>query len=143
MNDVCVVGSTNLDLVATAAVLPGPGETVLGHDYAEHPGGKGLNQAVAAARAGASTVFVSAVGDDDAGTRLLGVMAADGIDTTHVAVRAGTPTGRALIGVSDASENFIIVVPHTGHLPLAAGRPFFVITSCAAIIRRLARHFTQ
>lgn len=111
MNDVCVVGSTNLDLVATAAVLPGPGETVLGHDYAEHPGGKGLNQAVAAARAGASTVFVSAVGDDDAGTRLLGVMAADGIDTTHVAVRAGTPTGRALIGVSDASENFIIVVP--------------------------------
>ena len=93
MNDVCVVGSTNLDLVATAAVLPGPGETVLGHDYAEHPGGKGLNQAVAAARAGASTVFVSAVGDDDAGTRLLGVMAADGIDTTHVAVRAGTSSG--------------------------------------------------
>ncbi|MFN8023485.1 MAG: ribokinase [Acidimicrobiales bacterium] len=111
MTDVCVVGSTNLDLVATAAVLPHPGETVLGHDYAEHPGGKGLNQAVAAARAGASTVFVSAVGDDDAGTRLVGVMVADGIDTTHVAVRSGTPTGRALIGVSDASENFIIVVP--------------------------------
>jgi ribokinase len=111
MTDVCVVGSTNLDLVATAAVLPGPGETVLGRDYAEHPGGKGLNQAVAAARSGASTVFVSAVGDDDAGTRLLGVMRSDGIDTTEVAVRAGTPTGRALIGVSDAGENSIIVVP--------------------------------
>lgn len=109
--DVCVVGSTNLDLVATAEVLPAPGETVLGRDYAEHPGGKGLNQAVAASRSGARTAFVSAVGDDDAGTRLLGVMHGDGIDTAHVAVRAGTPTGRALIGVSDAGENSIIVVP--------------------------------
>ncbi|HRE02701.1 MAG TPA: PfkB family carbohydrate kinase [Ilumatobacteraceae bacterium] len=51
MFDVCIVGSTNLDLVATAARLPGPGETVLGRDYAEHPGGKGLNQAVAAVAA--------------------------------------------------------------------------------------------
>lgn len=109
--DVCVVGSTNLDLVATAAVLPGPGETVLGHDYAEHPGGKGLNQAVAAARSGANTVFVSAIGDDDAGARLLGVMRAESIDTDHVATRVGLPTGRALIGVSDAGENSIIVVP--------------------------------
>lgn len=109
--DVCVIGSSNLDLVASAEVLPGPGETVLGHDYAEHPGGKGLNQAVASARAGARTVFVSAVGDDDAGARLLAVMTGDGIDVAHVAVRAATPTGRALIGVSDAGENSIIVVP--------------------------------
>ncbi len=50
--DVCVVGSSNLDLVATAEVLPRPGETVIGHDFTEHPGGKGLNQAVASARAG-------------------------------------------------------------------------------------------
>jgi ribokinase len=109
--DVCVVGSTNLDLVATTARLPGPGETVLGHGYAEHPGGKGLNQAVAAARAGARVAFVSAVGDDDAGRRLLGVMTDDGIDTTAVRTLIGTPTGRALIGVSDAGENSIIVVP--------------------------------
>lgn len=110
-HDVCVVGSSNLDIVATAAVLPGPGETVLGRDYAEHPGGKGLNQAVAAARAGARTVFVSAVGDDTAGAGLLEVMRGDGIDTSHVATRSGVPTGRALIGVGDNGENSIIVVP--------------------------------
>ena len=63
----CVVGSANLDLVATAPRLPGPGETVLGTSYAEHPGGKGLNQAVAAARSGARTAFVGAVGADAAG----------------------------------------------------------------------------
>ncbi len=110
-HDVCVIGSSNLDLVATAAVLPGPGETVMGRDYAEHPGGKGLNQAVAAARAGARTVFVSAVGDDAAGAGLLAVMRGDGIDTSPVATRSGAPTGRALIGVGDSGENSIIVVP--------------------------------
>ncbi len=109
--DVCVVGSSNLDLVATAASLPAPGETVLGHAYAEHPGGKGLNQAIASARSGARTAFVSAVGDDEAGVRLLDVMHTNGIDATRVAIRAGTPTGRALIGVSDSGENSIIVVP--------------------------------
>ena len=107
----CVVGSSNLDLVATAVALPMPGETVLGHGYAEHPGGKGLNQAVAAARGGARTTFVSAVGDDEAGRRLLQVMEADGIDTAAVVRATGVPTGRALIGVSDAGENSIIVVP--------------------------------
>lgn len=109
--DVCVVGSANLDLVATAAVLPGPGETVLGRDYAEHPGGKGLNQAVAAARSGARTCFVSAVGDDAAATALLEVMHDATIDTSHVAQRPGVATGRALIGVADSGENSIIVVP--------------------------------
>ncbi len=107
---VCVVGSTNLDLVATTARLPAPGETVMGRGYAEHAGGKGLNQAVAAARAGAATAFVSAVGDDGAGTGLLHLMRAEGIDTTCVRVLAGVPTGRALIGVADSGENSIIVV---------------------------------
>ena len=107
--DVCVVGSANLDLVATVDRLPGPGETVPGTSYAEYPGGKGLNQAVAAARAGASTSFVGAVGHDTAGDMLLGVMHDDGIDTAHVhAVSA--PSGRALIFVSTESENSIVVV---------------------------------
>ena len=109
--DVCVVGSANLDLVASARVLPAPGETVLGHHYAEHPGGKGLNQAVAAVRSGARTAFVAAVGDDSAAEVLLAVMHAAGIDTTHVAQRTGVATGRALIGVADGGENSIIVVP--------------------------------
>jgi ribokinase len=108
--DVCVVGSANLDLVAVTPRLPAPGETVLGTGYAEYAGGKGLNQAIAAARAGAQVVFVGAVGDDAAGAQLLDVMRADGIDTEHVA-RVPAPTGRALIGVTDAGENSIIVVP--------------------------------
>lgn len=107
--DVCVVGSANLDLVATVDRLPGPGETVPGNSYAEYPGGKGLNQAVAAARSGASTSFVGAVGHDTAGEMLLGVMHDDAIDTSHVhAVSA--PSGRALIFVSAESENSIVVV---------------------------------
>lgn len=107
--DVCVVGSANLDLVATVDRLPGPGETLPGSSYAEYPGGKGLNQAVAAARAGASVAFVGAVGSDSAADVLLQVMADDGIDATHVAT-AEVATGRALIGVSAAGENSIIVV---------------------------------
>jgi ribokinase len=108
--DVCVVGSANLDLVARAARLPGPGETVLGSDFAEHPGGKGLNQAVAAARSGATTAFVGAVGTDHAGDRLCAVAAGEGIDVAALAT-SPTPTGRALIGVDDHAENSIIVVP--------------------------------
>jgi ribokinase len=110
-NKVCVVGSSNLDLVATTSRLPNPGETVLGRDFHEHPGGKGLNQAVAAARAGAATSLLSAVGDDTAADVLLAVMDADGIDRAFVARRPGLPTGRALIGVADSGENSIIVVP--------------------------------
>lgn len=121
--DVCVVGSANLDLVATTDRLPGPGETVMGSDYAEHPGGKGLNQAVGAARAGARTAFVGAIGDDDAGRRLLDVMADDHIDSSRVAVLTGVPTGRALIGVSTEGENSIIVVPGANASATAAVVP--------------------
>ena len=67
MFDVTVLGSANLDLVAATDRLPSPGETVLGHAIDEFPGGKGLNQAVAAARVGARVAFVGAVGGDDAG----------------------------------------------------------------------------
>jgi len=108
--DVCVVGSANLDLVVTTARLPGPGETVSGTTYAEHAGGKGLNQAVAAARAGARCAFVAALGDDEAGDRLAGVLTTDGIDTALVQRIADTPTGRALITVDAGAENTIVVV---------------------------------
>jgi len=108
--DVCVVGSANLDLVATAAQLPGPGETVLGTTFAEHPGGKGLNQAVAAARAGARVAFVGAIGHDAAGATLRDLLDDEGIDTSGL-VGVDAPTGRALIGVAAGGENSIIVVP--------------------------------
>lgn len=107
--DVCVVGSVNLDLVATVDRLPRPGETVAGTTFAEYDGGKGLNQAVAAARAGARVSMVGMVGDDDAGRRLLATMRTESIDTSTVGV-SGLPTGRALIGVAADGENSIIVV---------------------------------
>lgn len=109
--DVVVVGSLNLDLVARTPRLPGPGETVQGTGYAELPGGKGLNQAVAAARAGARVAMVGALGDDAAGVALRDVARAEGIDDRHVLDVAGVPTGRALIAVDDAAENSIVVVP--------------------------------
>lgn len=109
MFDVCVVGSANLDLVATTARRPAPGETVLGRSYAEHPGGKGLNQAVAAARAGASVAFHGAIGDDAAGVALRAVLEDEAIDTAALTVAAAA-SGRAVITVDDDAENSIIVV---------------------------------
>lgn len=108
--DVCVVGSLNLDLVARVERLPGPGETVLGHDFSEHPGGKGANQAVAAARAGARTSIIGAVGNDAAGRTLASVVSVEGVDVTGL-MTVEAPTGRALIGVDDTGENSIMVVP--------------------------------
>lgn len=109
--DVVVVGSLNLDLVARTPRIPNPGETVQGTDYAELPGGKGLNQAVAAARAGAGVAMVGAVGDDAAGATLREVARRDGVDDRWITTVTGVPTGRALIAVDDAAENSIVVVP--------------------------------
>lgn len=109
--DVVVVGSANLDVVATASRLPGPGETVLGTGFAEHPGGKGLNQAVAAARTGRTIAMLGVVGDDDAGRLLCGVATRDGIDTAGLVVSETLPTGRAVIVVDERGENSIVVVP--------------------------------
>ncbi|NNE12765.1 MAG: ribokinase [Ilumatobacter sp.] len=118
--DVCVVGSANLDLVAGAPRHPSPGETVLGTSYAEHAGGKGLNQAVAAARSGATTAFVGAVGDDEAGERLAGVLLQESIDTALLG-RVDGPTGRAMIVVDDAGENSIVVISGANALVAAPG----------------------
>lgn len=109
--DVVVVGSANLDLVATTARLPHPGETVLGSDFSQHPGGKGLNQAVAAARCGATTSLIAAVGDDDAGALLRSVAEREGIDTSRLATVGDRPTGRAVITVDERAENSIVVIP--------------------------------
>ncbi|HEY6596429.1 MAG TPA: ribokinase [Asanoa sp.] len=106
---IAVVGSINLDIVVGVDRHPAPGETVLGDDRQELPGGKGANQAVAAARLGAEVAFVGRVGDDDAGRRLRNGLAAEGVDVTHVRVDADAPTGVALIAVDRAGENTIVV----------------------------------
>lgn len=109
MFDVVVVGSANLDLVATLDHLPSPGETLLALDYAEHAGGKGLNQAVACARMGARTAFVGCVGRDDAGNYLRNVLEREGIDVSLLRT-VESPTGRAFINVDRHGENAIVVV---------------------------------
>lgn len=108
---VVVVGSINMDLVVRTARLPEAGETVSGTSFATIPGGKGANQAVAAARLGARTAMIGCVGDDAFGVELRRVLAADGIDCRAVRAAAGVPTGVALIEVDDAGRNHIVVVP--------------------------------
>jgi len=106
---VVVVGSINDDLVVTARRLPGPGETVAGTSVARSAGGKGANQAVAAARAGAAVAMVGCVGHDPAGSRLREGLVAEGVDASAVAV-VEAPTGIAIVTVADG-ENTIVVVP--------------------------------
>ncbi|WP_263730682.1 ribokinase [Cellulomonas sp. SG140] len=106
---VVVVGSANVDLVVDVARHPSPGETVLGGALRRSPGGKGANQAVAAARAGgATTSFVGAVGQDDAAELLLGSLRDAGV-TTDTVQRVDVPTGTALITVTPDGENTIVV----------------------------------
>jgi ribokinase len=106
---VIVVGSVNVDLVATVDHLPGPGETVTGGRFAQHHGGKGGNQAVAAARLGAATWFVGAVGGDAFGNEARAALAAEGVDVTELLALPGQATGVALILVDGAGENSIAV----------------------------------
>jgi len=118
--DVVVVGSCNLDLVSTTTHLPSPGETLRTVAYAEHAGGKGLNQAVACARMGARTAFIGCVGNDNAGTMLRELLNSEGIDTSQL-VTVDAPTGRAFITVDASGENTIVIVAganaHVGDTP--------------------------
>ncbi|WP_406396149.1 ribokinase [Streptomyces sp. NBC_00887] len=108
--DLLVVGSANADLVIGVERRPAPGETVLGSDLAVHPGGKGANQAVAAARLGARTALLARVGDDAHGRLLLESQQHAGVDTGGVLV-GGAPTGVALITVDPSGDNSIVVSP--------------------------------
>ncbi|MFF8189537.1 ribokinase [Streptomyces bobili] len=108
--DLLVVGSANADLVIGVERRPAAGETVLGSDLAVHPGGKGANQAVAAARLGARTALLARIGDDAYGRLLLDSQRAAGVDTVGVLV-GGAPTGVALITVDPSGDNSIVVSP--------------------------------
>ncbi|KRD24415.1 MULTISPECIES: ribokinase [unclassified Streptomyces] len=115
-HDLLVVGSANADLVIGVERRPAAGETVLGSDLAVHPGGKGANQAVAAARLGARTALLARVGDDAHGRLLLDSQRAAGVDTAGV-LAGGAPTGVALITVDPSGDNSIVVSPGAnGHL---------------------------
>lgn len=104
-----VVGSINLDLVASGAPLPQAGETVTGAQFAQHPGGKGANQALAARRLGAAVHMVGCVGDDALAETAMTLLRRDGVDVSNVMSELGTSTGVALIAVSPDGENQITV----------------------------------
>ncbi|MFI0352757.1 ribokinase [Actinomadura sp. 9N407] len=105
-----MVGSVNADLVIGVDRRPAPGETVLGSDLATYPGGKGANQAVAAARLGARAAILGRIGDDGHGALLRDALAAAGVDLAHLIVTPG-PSGVALITVDTGGDNSIIVSP--------------------------------
>jgi ribokinase len=107
---VLVAGSINMDIVASAARFPKVGETVAGSAVQFFPGGKGANQAVAAAKAGALTALIGRLGEDVFAQELKVFLAGQGVDLQHVATTAGTSTGVALITVHDA-DNTIVVIP--------------------------------
>jgi ribokinase len=106
---VLVVGSINMDLVVRAPVMPAPGQTVLGDAFQTSPGGKGANQAVAAARLGADCRMIGQLGADAFGQSLLDGLRAEGVDCTHVARTPDAPSGVAMIVVDARGENSIVV----------------------------------
>ena len=117
---ITVLGSLNMDISVTVPRLAGPGETVLGSAARLQPGGKGANQAVAAARLGASVRMAGCCGDDDFGRTLRSALEAAGVDVTAVRVLPGVPSGLALITVDATGENSITVAPGANGL---AGPP--------------------
>ena len=136
---VTVLGSLNMDISVTVPRLPGPGATVLGSAARFTPGGKGANQAVAAARLGGGVRMAGCVGDDDFGRRLLAALRAEGVDAGPVRTVPGVPTGLAMISVDAAGENLITVAPGANHevgeeqVAAAASHGDGVLVICAEI----------
>ncbi len=116
MSSIIVIGSVNLDIVATVHKLPAPGETVTGADLSRFPGGKGANQALAAKRLGADVRLIACVGDDAAADEALALLRDGGVDLAGCRRLVDTATGTALIAVSASGENHIVVAPGANRL---------------------------
>ena len=111
MLDILVIGGANTDYVVKAHELPRPGDTVMGDSFQLAPGGKGANQAVAAARLGARTAFVGRLGSDPRGTDLVAAIASEGVDVSRVVRCTEAATGVALIAVDSAGHKQIVTAP--------------------------------
>ncbi len=134
---VCVVGSVNMDTVFEVSVLPQSGETVLAASARSTPGGKGANQAVAAARAGARVRFVGAVGDDPVAERLRQHLRANGVDTEGLITVPG-PSGVAVVLVDSDGENTIVVAPGAnGQLRLDSEQAGALVADCGVLLLQL------
>jgi ribokinase len=137
MPEITVVGSLNLDATVRVPRLPLPGETVMGRGHAHDTGGKGANQAVAAARLGRRVEMVGMVGRDDAGNRLLAALDAAGVGTATVRRSPSLATGLALIMVDDAAENTIVVIPAANGALSPDDLDSAVIGSAAVVLLQL------
>lgn len=111
MTSIVVVGSVNLDMTASVARLPAPGETVTGAELNRFPGGKGANQALAARRLGADVCLIARTGDDATADEALVLLRESGVDLSGCAKDSHAPTGVALICVASSGENHIVVAP--------------------------------
>ena len=130
---VTVLGSLNMDISVTVPRLPEPGATVLGSPARFTPGGKGANQAVAAARLGASVRMAGCVGDDDFGRQLLAALREEKINAGHVRTVIGVPTGLAMISVDPTGENIITVAPGANH-EVGAGEVTAAVSSSGDVL---------
>lgn len=110
MKNICVIGSLNMDLVVKVDTMPKGGQTLIGSNFKEVPGGKGANQAVAMARLGGNVSMIGKVGNDGFGQTLLNALKADNVNTDYIGIEEG-PTGVALITVDKNAENSIVVAP--------------------------------
>ncbi|MDN3311401.1 ribokinase [Microbacterium oryzae] len=135
---VVVLGSANMDLVTRQPRLPAPGETMAGTDFTTGPGGKGLNQAVAARRAGAEVMFLGAVGDDGFGGELRGFLAGEGVDVSGLRT-APTATGIAQVSVLDGGENSIVIVAGANAADDLTDGDRASIAGAAAVVVQLER----
>jgi ribokinase len=135
---IVVVGSINIDLVARAGRIPAPGETLLGEDFATHPGGKGANQAVAVARLGHPVSMIGRLGDDGFGTQLRDHLTHTGVDITAVRTSPGS-SGVAVIVVAGTGENSIVVVPGANALltPQDLDDSIDILRSASAVLTQL------
>jgi ribokinase len=135
MGRIVVIGSYNRDTVLRVPRFPKPGETLAAAGLARHHGGKGSNQAVAAARAGAVVAMVAAIGADAAGQGALDLWRIEGIDARHVARDPALPTGEALILVDDAGENEIVII--AGANAALAPPPMDAFADAALVVAQL------
>ena len=127
MREITVYGSVNVDLVVSGVELPGPGETVIGGRFEVHPGGKGANQAVAAARAGAPVRFIGCIGDDEYGHLSREALVAEGIDVSGLML-CDRPTGVGLIVVDPRGEVQIAVASGANELARCRGEHDILLT---------------
>jgi ribokinase len=111
MGKILVIGSSNTDMVIKTNKLPAPGETILGGTFLMNPGGKGANQAVAAARLGGKVTFIAKRGNDLFGNQTIGLLMRENIETEYIVKDAELPSGVALINVDSNGENSIVVAP--------------------------------